>query len=174
MKIISLTAENIKKLVAVKIVPDSHVVEITGRNASGKSSVLDSIWWALAGAKSHQSRPIRRGQTKALIRLDLGDIIVTRKFRENKKGRVTTSLIVETTEGARFPSPQAMLDKLMETLAFDPLEFSRMDASRQYDHSEAALRTRLRGPGGEDHEGLLPADDGEPDGEGCPGSGQLH
>jgi len=45
MKIISLVAENVKKLVAVEIKPDGNLVEITGKNGQGKTSVLDSIWW---------------------------------------------------------------------------------------------------------------------------------
>lgn len=49
MKIVSLKAENIKRLVAVEITPKGNVVKITGKNANGKSSVLDSIWMALGG-----------------------------------------------------------------------------------------------------------------------------
>ena len=36
MKIITLTAENIKKLVAVEIKPDGSLVQITGKNGQGK------------------------------------------------------------------------------------------------------------------------------------------
>ena len=39
MKIIELRAENIKRLVAVTIKPDGNMVEITGRNGHGKTSV---------------------------------------------------------------------------------------------------------------------------------------
>lgn len=49
MKIVQLTAENVKRLTAVSIAPDGNLVQITGRNGQGKTSVLDAIWWALAG-----------------------------------------------------------------------------------------------------------------------------
>lgn len=49
MKIVSLTAENVKKLTVVEITPAGNLVQITGKNGQGKSSVLDAIWWALAG-----------------------------------------------------------------------------------------------------------------------------
>lgn len=133
MKIVALQAENIKKLVAVEIRPDGNLVEITGRNGQGKTSVLDSIWWALAGASSIQTTPIRKGQTSAKIRLDLGEIIVTRSFKAGKDGEATSSIAVETAKGARFSSPQAMLDELLGQLTFDPLAFSRMDAKAQFD-----------------------------------------
>lgn len=137
MKIVSLQAENIKRLVAVEIAPDGNLVQITGRNAQGKTSVLDSIWWALAGASNVQSAPIRKGADTARIRLDLGEIVVTRTFTKAKDGdKVTTSLTVENADGARFPSPQKMLDDLLGELSFDPLAFARMPAKDQL----AALR----------------------------------
>ncbi len=133
MKIIQLQAENIKRLTTVEITPDGNLVQICGRNGSGKTSVLDSIMWALEGAKAVQSKPIRRGQTHAKIRLQLGgpegDLIVTRKFAEGK----ATELLVENAEGARYPSGQAMLDKLLGTISFDPLAFSRMKPREQFD-----------------------------------------
>ena len=49
MKIVSLEAENYKRLKAVEITPDGNMVVIGGRNAQGKSSVLDAIWAALGG-----------------------------------------------------------------------------------------------------------------------------
>jgi chromosome segregation ATPase len=128
MKIISLVAENIKKLRAVEIAPDGEIVNISGRNGQGKTSVLDSIWWALSGTKNIQGEPIRKGETKARIRLDLGEIVVERKFSESG-----STLAVESAEGARFPSPQKMLDALLGELSFDPLAFARMEPRKQFD-----------------------------------------
>lgn len=128
MKIIKLNAENIKKLVAVEITPSGDIVTIAGKNGAGKTSVLDSIWWALAGTSHIQAQPIRKGQTKARIKLDLGELIVERKFTESG-----STLTVENAEGARFPSPQKMLDALLGELSFDPLAFSRMEPRKQFD-----------------------------------------
>lgn len=127
MQIISLTAENIKKLKAVQITPNGKaVVQIAGGNGQGKSSVLDAIYYALAGTKDLPSQPIRKGQEKAFVKLDLGEIVVIRKFTESG-----TVLTVEATNGARFPSPQRMLDDLLGTLTFDPLAFLRQPAKQQ-------------------------------------------
>lgn len=131
MKIISLTAENVKRLVAVAIKPDGNLVQITGKNGQGKTSVLDCIWWALAGATHIQAVPIRQGATEARIRLDLGEIIVTRTFTENKDGEATSKITVENADGAKFPSPQKMLDDLLGNLTFDPLAFARMAPKEQ-------------------------------------------
>lgn len=141
MKILRLEAENVKRLHAVDITPTGDIVEISGSNANGKTSVLDAIWWALAGTGTVQAEPIRRGAQTARIRLDLGDLIVTRSFKRGKDGEFTTKLQVENAEGASFNSPQKMLDALISSLTFDPIEFSRMKPREQFD----AVRTFVPG-----------------------------
>jgi DNA repair exonuclease SbcCD ATPase subunit len=128
MKILKLTAENIKKLVAVEITPEGNVIKITGKNGAGKTSVLDVIQFALGGLSNIQSQPIRKGQAKAKAELDLGEFIVRRTFTIGG-----SSLIVENKEGARYGSPQAMLDAILGKLCFDPLAFMRLDAKVQFD-----------------------------------------
>ena len=131
MNIVKLQAENIKRIVAVEIAPDGALVQITGRNGAGKSSVLDAIWWALAGERSVQSVPIRKGADTARIALDLGEVVVTRHFAKREDDSVTTRITVENAEGARFPSPQKMLDSLLGSLSFDPLAFARASDREQ-------------------------------------------
>lgn len=128
MKIVRLTAENVKKLRAVEITPSGEIVTISGKNGAGKTSVLDSIWWALAGTKNIQGQPIRKGETKARIKLDLGELVVERKFTA-----AGSTLSVDSADGARFSSPQKMLDALLGELSFDPLAFARMDPRKQFD-----------------------------------------
>jgi DNA repair exonuclease SbcCD ATPase subunit len=131
MKIINFKAENFKKLVAVEITPDGNVVQITGKNGAGKTSILDAIMAALGGKSVVQSKPIRKGQAHASVELDLGDMIVKRFFKE-KEGEIESTLEVRNKEGARFPSPQKMLDELVGRLSFDPLEFMRQKPAEQY------------------------------------------
>ncbi|WP_419930440.1 AAA family ATPase [Candidatus Poriferisodalis sp.] len=132
MKIIKLEAENIKRLRAVEIRPDGNLVEITGRNGQGKTSVLDSILWAIAGTRTHQKQPIRDGEQVARINLDLGEIVVRRQFID-EDGKTATRLRVEAASGAEFSSPQKMLDGLLGTLSFDPLEFIRAAPKDQFE-----------------------------------------
>lgn len=127
MKIVSLQAENVKRLRAVEIRPDGALVVIKGKNGAGKSSVLDAIWMALGGKNAIPSEPVRTGNKKASIRLELTDLIVTRSITPDGGG----TLRVEGKDGTKFSSPQAMLDKLVANLSFDPLEFSRMKPKAQ-------------------------------------------
>jgi DNA repair exonuclease SbcCD ATPase subunit len=127
-KIIKLTAENIKKLRAVEITPDGDVVKISGANSAGKTSVLDSILFALAGKNAIPDKPIREGEDSAFVELNLGDLIVKRRFTPGG-----STLSVENAEGAVFKSPQSMLDDMMGKLSFDPMKFLQLSRKEQFD-----------------------------------------
>jgi len=127
-KILSLRAENVKKLKAIHIEPDgSPVVVIAGKNGQGKSSALDSIAYAFAGKSAQCARPVREGEDKATIVCETDDLVVRRVINANGGG----TLVVSNREGLKYSSPQKVLDALVGELTFDPLEFSRMEADKQ-------------------------------------------
>ena len=150
MRIIRFEAEHIKKIQIVEITPSGHVVEISGKNGAGKTSILDSIWWALAGTRTHQPDPIQHGHDKGRIKLDLGAITVEREFKRQKAApgkqdeRITTRLAVKTAEGQVMQSPQMILDSLLGSLSFDPLAFARKSAAEQYQALQAACGVDLQ------------------------------
>ncbi len=126
-RIIELRAENFKRLEAVEIHPRGNVVDISGRNRQGKSSVLDAISLALGGKEWAGKKPIRDGADKGkiVVTLDNG-MTVTRTITESGG-----SLTITSTDGAKYPSPQAMLDKLVGDLSFDPMMFCMQDTKTQ-------------------------------------------
>ena len=130
MKIVNLQAENIKRIVAVEITPDGHVVVVGGANAAGKSSVLDGIMYTLRGKSLIPDEPLRRGTKKGhfTIKLD-GEEPLTVKRIFGAKG--TSSLKVTAADGSSPASPQALLDSLCGRIAFDPLEFTRQPPAKQ-------------------------------------------
>lgn len=126
MQITKLSAENVKRIKAVTINPDGATVVVGGRNGQGKSSVLDSIAYALEGTAAVPAEPIRHGQKSAKIILETEDLVVTRKFTPSG-----STLEVTNKDGAKFPSPQAVLDKLCAKIAFDPLAFIRLGETKE-------------------------------------------
>lgn len=126
LRIVHFHAENVKKLRVVDFVPDSHVVVVAGDNAQGKTAVLDSILYALGGGRTLPPEPVRRGEHKAKITLDLGAFSVERRFR--KKGDYLT---ITAKDGAVYKSPQSMLDALMDTISFDPVQWLRKRPQEQ-------------------------------------------
>ena len=131
MRIIQLEADAFKRLRAISITPTTNIVEVTGDNGSGKTSSLDAIWAALGGKDAAPEKPIHTGADKAEVRLVLGEngeakVKVTRRFKPKEGGGFTTDLVVESAEGARYPSPQGVLDAMVGAMCFDPLAFTRM------------------------------------------------
>jgi hypothetical protein len=141
MHIIRFEAQNIQRLSAVSISPtDSPAVVLAGGNEEGKSSCLDAIEMALGGEKTIPPEPIRRGQDKAHVLVDLGDMIVTRRF--TKGG---SSITVTNREGLKYPSPQSLLDGLYNRLTFDPLEFARLSETKDGRARQAEILRTLAG-----------------------------
>lgn len=125
--IVRLESENVKRLRAVSVEPGGNsVVVVGGRNAQGKTSLLDSIEMALGGAKSIPDQPVRKGQKNARVVVETEEFKVTRTF--TKKG---SKLVVEGKGGEPMKSPQSLLDRLVGRLSFDPLGFTRMPAAQQ-------------------------------------------
>jgi len=129
MKILKLMAENFKRLSAVEITPDGNVVVISGKNEAGKSSVLDAIEAALCGGRNLPKQPIKRGEHRAKVVVDMGEYIVTRKFLGTN-----STLKVESVEGnvkANILRPQEFLDKVVGDISFDPLAFMKKSPTEQ-------------------------------------------
>jgi hypothetical protein len=135
-------AENYKRLKAVEIVPGegASFIPILGKNAQGKSSVLDAIMAALGGKSYMPSRPVRKGEEEGAIRLELSNgLVVRRIFAEDGTG----SIVVENAEGARYPSPQTVLDKLYSSVAFDPIAFIRLPAKEQLEQLRRLVKLEV-------------------------------
>jgi hypothetical protein len=124
--IVKLQAENIKRLSAVTITPNGNTIVIGGPNGAGKSSVLDSIEYALAGKKSLPKVPLHTGTDKGYVIVETEQYVVKRTFTEKD-----SYIEVKTKEGYIIGTPQALLDKLVGDLSFDPLEFTRMEPKKQ-------------------------------------------
>jgi hypothetical protein len=106
-------------------------VEITGRNGQGKTSILDAIFWALAGDKVVQDKPVREGVDKGTITVDLGAYKIVRTFKVKDDGTVTKSITVTNADGFKASNPQEILKGLVGDLTFDPLSFARMKPIEQ-------------------------------------------
>lgn len=129
MKITLLEVENYKRVKKVSIAPrERSTILIAGNNRQGKSSLIGAMSAALGGLKEAASEPIRHGEKRADIRIELddGELIIHRKFLESGN----SSLEVKSKDG-KLASPQKILDKLIGTRFLDPLRFSRLPPQEQ-------------------------------------------
>lgn len=151
MKIINLKSENVKRLQAVEITPDGNLVVIGGRNSQGKSSVLDSVLYALAGKREIPERPVRNGQEEAEIEVRLeacpergitDELIVRRVLTADGKARLD---IRSASDNRPYNSPQALLDSLTGRVGFDPLAFMRLKPAEQAEQLSAIVGVSFEG-----------------------------
>lgn len=136
LTIVSLTAENFKRLTAIHIAPDGSFVEITGRNAQGKSSVLDSIMAALGGERYVPEKALRDGADKGFVELDLGELVVRRTFTMAGGGTLKV-----TRKDGSIPKggAQSILNELIGRIGFDPAAFMALPPAKQADHLRQAI-----------------------------------
>jgi predicted ATP-dependent endonuclease of OLD family len=129
--IIGLEVENVKRIKVFSLRPtETGLVVIGGDNEAGKSSVLDSIAAAIGGGNCVPGEAVRRGEEKGRVEVVLSGVDLKVERRFNATG--TTSLTVTSADGSRrLNSPQAVLDKLVGALSFDPLAFASMTPINQ-------------------------------------------
>lgn len=130
MNIIQFRAENFKNLKCVEITPDGNVVQLTGKNGAGKSAVLEAIFTTLTGTRIDD--PIRHGQEKAEVSIDMGEYMVRRNW--TAKGEY---LKVEGLP--KGETPQGFLDKIVGKLSFDPMAFKNMKPAAQIEILKSLL-----------------------------------
>ena len=121
MKINKLEIENVKRIKAVKIEPTKDGLTIIGgKNNQGKTSVLDSIAWALGGERFRPSQAQREGSAippNLKIVMDNG-LIVERKGKNSD---------LKVTDPSGKKAGQQLLNEFIEQLALDLPRF--MEAS---------------------------------------------
>ena len=117
IKINKLEIENVKRIKAVKIEPTASGLTIVGgNNNQGKTSVLDSIAWALGGEKYRPSKAQRDGST---IPPTL-HIVMSNGLVVERKGK-NSALKVTDPNGGK--GGQQLLNEFVEQLALDLPKF---------------------------------------------------
>lgn len=117
VKINKLEIENVKRVKAVMIEPTANGLTILGgNNNQGKTSVLDSIAWALGGNKFKPSKPTREGSMNPpSLRVELSNgLIVERKGKNSD---------LKVTDPAGGRAGQQLLDSFVEEFALNLPKF---------------------------------------------------
>lgn len=141
MKINKLEIENVKRVKAVKMEPSaSGLTIIGGDNNNGKTSVLDSIAWALGGNSFRPTDPVRAGSvTPPYLHVVMNNGLVIERKGKN------SALTVTDPSGQK--AGQQLLDTFVEKLALDLPRF--MEAS---DADKAKTLLNIIGVGPKLHE----------------------
>jgi DNA repair exonuclease SbcCD ATPase subunit len=116
------------KDIAIKPDADRSIILIGGRNAQGKSSLLDALTVAIGGKKMQPADPVRHGAKDAeiMVELDGGELTVRRRIQPDGE----SVLEVRDRLGAG-KAPQTVLDTLIAGRVLDPLQFLSLPAKEQ-------------------------------------------
>lgn len=136
IKINSFEIENVKRIKAVKLEPSANgLTVIGGKNNQGKTSVLDSIAWALGGDKFKPSQPEREGSViPPHLKVTLDNGLVVERSGKN------SSLKVIDPNGNK--GGQQLLNEFVEQLALDLPKFMK-----QSNKEKAGTLLRIIGVG---------------------------
>lgn len=117
IKINKLEIENVKRVKAVKLEPTKNGLTIVGgKNNQGKTSVLDSIAWALGGNKFKPSNPQHEGSVlPPYLNITLSNGLVVERKGKNSDLKITDP------DGRK--GGQQLLDEFVEQLALDLPKF---------------------------------------------------
>lgn len=129
--VLALEIEHYMRISAVEIAcTGPGVVEITGKNRQGKTSVLSAIWAAIGGADHEPEEPIRDGADSGSVKLLIGkdqkhpEYEVTKTFRYKADGSaVVATLKVRNLDGMMPAKPQQLLSSWLQSVTIDPMRF---------------------------------------------------
>ena len=117
MKINKLEIENVKRIRAVKLEPTANGLTIIGgKNNQGKTSVLDSIAWALGGETFRPSEAAREG---SVIPPNL-KVVMNSGLVVERKGKNSA---LKVTDPSGQKAGQQLLDSFVEKLALNLPKF---------------------------------------------------
>lgn len=125
IKINKLEIENVKRIKAVKVEPTYNGLTIIGgNNGQGKTSVLDSIAWALGGDRF---RPSKAQREDSIIPPNL-HVVLNNGLVVERKGK-NSDLKVTDPEGNK--GGQQLLNEFVEQLALDLPKFINASGSEK-------------------------------------------
>lgn len=132
VKINKLEIENVKRVKAVQIEPTANGLTVVGgKNGQGKTSVLDSIAWALGGNSYKPSNPHREGSVVApMIRIQLDNGLIVERKGDNGTLRVT--------DPSGKKAGQNLLNSFVEQFAINLPKFMEMNSKEK---TKALLNT---------------------------------
>ena len=110
---------------------------IEGKNGSGKTSILESIKHALNGG--HDAKLLRNGTDKGEIVLILDDGVQLTKTVTQSKSDVK----LLDKDGNRINKPQTYIDKLIDMLSVNPVQFLTADKKNRVNYLLEAIPMKL-------------------------------
>lgn len=126
-RIVKCKVENILGVKNVEFSPNGNSLTIGGKNGQGKSSALWALVMALGGKGQIPQQPVHNGAELGTVQIELDRFNVFFEVGSDRNAKVR----VEAKDGARYSSPQTMLNDFFSNLSFDPGAFKSMESAKR-------------------------------------------
>lgn len=134
MNIKHIQIRNILGIRELEVTP-GQVTEISGKNGSGKSSLLGAIRVALGASEFSPAQLIHQGAEQGEVVLVLDDgTTIQRRIKPNG-----TDVKVTDAEGNKYQKPQSVLDRLFTITQFNPLRLLATDKKSRDERTKTVL-----------------------------------
>lgn len=136
MRIQKIKIANLLGIEELEFDPGNFTI-IEGRNGTGKTSILESIKHALNGG--HDAKLLRNGAERGEIVLILDDGVQLTKTVTPSKSDIK----IYDNEGNKINKPQTYIDKLIDMLSVNPIQFLTADKKNRVNYLLEAIPMQL-------------------------------
>lgn len=141
LNVVGIDLKNVLGIQELSIKPDGNIIEISGGNGQGKTSILEGVKAAL-GLSEHSSL-IRNGEKKAEIVLDLGDMLIKKTYTASGAKVDVQGRVMGTDELTSLGKPAAILKNLINPNAVDPVRLLTARPKELLDHVLQAIPMKV-------------------------------
>jgi predicted ATP-dependent endonuclease of OLD family len=147
LKLISAEITNFKNISHKKVDFEGKSIVVIGRNEAGKSSLLQAIM-SPVNSKVIPEKPIKKGEEKASIELEIGGVLNDEKVKyniamyfsqEHQKGK----LILSTPDEVDKKVSSKAISELLGHIGFDIMDFIRLGQTRDGKVSVPGVREQI-------------------------------
>ncbi len=134
LNLVSISINNVLGIQEMEIKPNGNIVEISGRNGQGKTSIMEGIKDALG--VSDYSQLLRNGESKGKTVLDLGDMVITKNYKPNGETTKLEAKVAGVDAMTSVSKPASVIKTLINPNSVDPV---RLLTSKPKDLVDAVL-----------------------------------
>src|SRR5215216_4801960 len=116
MKVENIKIKNYKGIEEADISPEGKHVYLIGKNGSGKTSFIETVFKGLSG-KDLPTEPVSKGKKTSEIRIDLGEFVAVTNFTRGKPVKfVLENKNFENKKDQYISSPRAYINSVIGVL----------------------------------------------------------
>lgn len=121
LNVAGIKITNMLGIQELELQPDGNVIQVSGGNGKGKTSILESIKAALG--VSTYSNLVRNGESVGEVVIDLNDLVISKKFKAGGTDALTIKGRIANTDAmSNISSPAKVLKGLISPNSVDPLQ----------------------------------------------------